>query len=136
MAVKAFDCKMCGQCCYGEGGIYLEEGEAERISNFLRLGLEEFLHKYCEEKYGKVYIKTAKSGYCIFYDDKKACLIHPVKPFRCLQWPFYPANVQDPDAWNLAKDACPGINRNCSFEEFVRQAKAWLKRVKQSRLVK
>lgn len=126
MAKKAFECKMCGQCCYGEGGIYLEQSEAKRISSFLDLSVKQFMEEYCEEKNGTIYLRTAKSGYCIFYDEKKACLIHPVKPFRCLQWPFYPANVQDPDAWDLAKDACPGINRNCSFEDFVKQGKAHL----------
>ncbi len=126
MSEKAFDCKMCGECCYGEGGIYLQEGEAERISHFLGIMTERFRAEYTETKHGKVYLKTSSSGYCIFYDHEKACLIHPVKPKRCVDWPFYSANMQDEDTWNLAKDACPGINRNCSFADFLKEGKHWL----------
>ncbi len=123
MSEKAFECQMCGECCYGEGGIFLQEGEAERISRFLEMDIKTFGEQYCEEKNGKVYLKTGADGYCIFYAKDKGCLIHPVKPKRCADWPFYRANMEDPDTWNLAKQACPGINPNCSFEEFVRQGK-------------
>ena len=33
------------------------------------------------------------------------------------------ANVNDEDTWKNAKDACPGFNPDCSFSEFVKQAK-------------
>jgi hypothetical protein len=31
--------------------------------------------------------------------------------------------VKDADNWEMAKEACPGINPECSFEEFVNQSK-------------
>jgi hypothetical protein len=31
--------------------------------------------------------------------------------------------VSDEETWEMAKWACRGINRECSFEEFVRQSK-------------
>jgi hypothetical protein len=31
--------------------------------------------------------------------------------------------LKDAYNWEMAKDACPGINPNCSFEEFVRQSR-------------
>ncbi len=120
---KAFECKMCGQCCYGEGGIFITQEEIKRISDFLGLAEHIFLKKYTEIRLGKNSIKTGPDGYCIFFKEGKGCLIHPVKPKPCADWPFYPANLKDPESWHLAKDACPGINPECSFEEFVRQAK-------------
>ena len=30
--------------------------------------------------------------------------------------------MNDAYNWDLAKEACPGINPDCPFEEFVRQA--------------
>jgi hypothetical protein len=30
--------------------------------------------------------------------------------------------MKDPDNWESAKDACPGINPDCAFEDFARQA--------------
>ena len=47
--MKAFDCKMCGECCYGEGGIFMEEDEQKRIAKYLGLDLEDFLEQYTVE---------------------------------------------------------------------------------------
>ncbi len=121
--MQAFECKRCGTCCFGEGGIRLEEKDVERISRFLDISSETFLSTYCETRNGHLYIKTGSDGYCIFHDREKQCLIHPVNPLPCALWPFYPAIVNDRDAWHEAKEACPGFNPDCSFEEFVRQAR-------------
>jgi Fe-S-cluster containining protein len=121
--MEAFKCLTCGECCYGEGGIFLEEGEVERISDFLKLTAEVFISTACEGRHGKLYLRTGTDGFCIYFDSKESCLIHPVKPLRCSLWPFFPAIVNDKDNWELAKEACPGINPDGSFEEFVSQAK-------------
>jgi hypothetical protein len=31
--------------------------------------------------------------------------------------------VSDKENWEMVKDACPGINPDCSFDAFVRQSK-------------
>lgn len=121
--MKAFECKRCGQCCYGEGGIYLEKEEVERIACFLKMTPISFLSDYCEGKNGRIYIKTGDDGFCIFYDQEKSCLIHPVKPRPCFSWPFYEALLDDKENWEMAKEACPGISPDCSFEGFVRQSR-------------
>ena len=122
--MTTFDCKMCGDCCYGEGGIFLEDGEDERISRFLRVSLPEFLARFCERRNGRTYLTTGEDRFCIFYEKGKGCTIHPVKPARCSLWPYYPANVADRETWEMAKLACRGINPDCSFEEFVKESKA------------
>jgi Fe-S-cluster containining protein len=122
--MKAFKCRKCGECCYGEGGIFLEGDEGERIARFMGTGLAPFLSNYCENRHGRTYIKSGPDGFCVFYDRKKSCLIHPVKPRRCALWPFYPALLQDEENWEMAKNACPGINPACTFAEFIRQAKS------------
>jgi Fe-S-cluster containining protein len=119
--MKAFECKQCGTCCYGEGGIHLSAAELNAVAAFLRMPPEFFTRRFCEQKNGRLSIKTGRDGYCIFYDHKKRCLIHPVKPAPCALWPFYPALLKDKDNWNLAKEACPGINPDCPFGEFVKQ---------------
>ncbi len=121
--MKAFDCQMCGECCYGEGGIFVEHDEIESIGPFLGITSKEFLTRFCEQRHGRFYIKTGSDGFCIFFDKEKSCLIHTVKPKRCSLWPFFPAIVGDKENWELAKDACPGISRECSFEAFVRESK-------------
>lgn len=121
-AMKAFNCKMCGTCCYGEGGIRLEDRERRDIARFLEMSAEAFVAQYCETRNSRLYIKTGENGYCIFYDHERQCRIHPVNPLPCAHWPFYPALLRDRETWKQAQEACPGINPDCSHEEFVRQA--------------
>jgi Fe-S-cluster containining protein len=121
--MPAFQCHLCGDCCYGEGGILIQDEELKRIPRFLGITPEDFLSRYCEKRHGRFYVKTGPDNFCIFFHEQKRCLIHPVKPGPCSLWPFYRAIVNDKDNWELAKDACPGINPDCSFEDFVKQAK-------------
>jgi Fe-S-cluster containining protein len=120
--MKAFECKRCGTCCYGEGGIMVEEKEVRSIASFLGVTPECFVREYCEDRKGKLSIKIRGDGYCIFFDEKRLCAIHGVKPRPCRIWPFYPALLKDKENWEAAKDACPGISRSASFEDFLREA--------------
>ena len=120
--MKVFDCKKCGKCCYGEWGIHVNKGEQARIARFLGMSPESFVVRYCREKNGRRYIRTGPDKFCTFFNKEKQCLIHPVKPETCSRWPFYPALVKDEDSWEEARDACPGINPDGSFSEFVKQA--------------
>ena len=120
--MKAFECRMCGLCCYGKGGIFLERNEVKKISRYLGVSPEAFVELYCETRHGRLYVGTDASGWCRFYVDKKGCAIHPVKPEPCLLWPFYSANVKDKDTWKAAQEACPGINPDCPHEDFQSQS--------------
>ena len=113
---------MCGECCHGVGGIIVKTDEIDRISGFLGLTPASFQTDYCINKGGRFSIKTGEDNFCDFYSKDKKCLINSVKPEICHIWPFFPANVRDRTSWELAKDACPGINPDCSFEEFVKQS--------------
>ncbi len=128
--MKAFECRMCGECCYGKGGIVVQEADIERIARFLGITSRRFLSGSCEEVNGRIYIKSGPDNFCMYFDKKKGCLIHPVKPVPCSQWPFYDAIVNDRENWEMAMDACPGINPDCSFEAFVEQAGEWEKEKK------
>lgn len=121
--MKAFQCKMCGTCCSGEGGITFQEHELQNISAHLGMDPKSFISLYCEQRNGRISIKTGLHGSCVFYGDGGKCRIHPVKPRVCSLWPFYSAIVRDRDNWETAKAACPGINPGCTFEEFVEQSK-------------
>ena len=120
--MKAFECKMCGACCYGEGGIFLTGEEQVRIAGFLGISVEHFVHEYCETRNRRLYLKVGLDKFCIFYDQEKKCLIHSVKPQRCILWPYYPAIVGDEETWEQAKNGCPGINPDVSFDDFVKEA--------------
>ncbi|MFH1349346.1 MAG: YkgJ family cysteine cluster protein [Pseudomonadota bacterium] len=123
--MRAFECNRCGECCFGEGGITIEGGDIQRIAGFLKISPASFLSDYCEERNGRNYVRSKEGGFCIFHDHKKGCLIHLVKPGPCRLWPFYRALLEDKENWEMAKGACPGINPDCSFEDFVKQANAF-----------
>jgi len=120
--MKAFECKRCGDCCYGEGGILVDKDDVEEIAAFLGISQAFFLLWYCEIRNGKTHVRTRRDGYCVFFDRSSLCLIHPVKPAPCREWPFCPALLKDRENWEMAKDACPGINPDASFDDFLREA--------------
>ena len=121
--MKVFECKLCGECCHGKGGISINANEMEEIASFMNIGKESFANKYTYNSNGRVSIRSGEDGYCIFYDAEARCLIHPVKPEICRKWPFFPANIKDRQSWEIARIACPGINPDASFEEFIEASK-------------
>lgn len=119
--MQAFECRRCGECCYGEGGIFLPGEEPAKIAAFLGMDTAGFLTRFCEKRHGRYYLQSGPDRYCCFYDHETSCRIHPVKPARCAQWPFFDAIMEDRDNWKAAREACPGINPDCSFADFVKQ---------------
>jgi len=120
--MKAFECKKCGACCHGKGGIFVDAEELKDIAAFLGTSVESVARTSCEMRIGKLSIKSGPEGPCVFFDKERLCLIHPVKPRPCRLWPFYPALLKDKETWQAAMDACPGINPLASHEGFVKEA--------------
>jgi Fe-S-cluster containining protein len=83
-------CKACESGCHFGSGI-LVEGEEKRISEFLGISEEELKKKFLEEteEFNKKFLrpKLERSnkpyGPCVFFDEKKKCTIHSVKPLQC-----------------------------------------------------
>lgn len=115
-----FQCQQCGDCCAGRGGIFVRPEEIRALAAFLDLDEEEFRARYLEPSPLGTRLAVA-NGVCVFMENNR-CRVHPVKPFICKQWPFLPALLQDAEEFEAAKGACPGINPECSHEEFVAEA--------------
>jgi hypothetical protein len=118
-----FECRMCGECCYGKGGIRVDAARIRKIAAYLQTTPNEFQARYCESRNGRVYLAVGADRFCVFFEKGKGCGIHPVKPEVCRLWPFFSAIVADPDNLELAKAACPGIRADCTHEEFVQAAR-------------
>ncbi len=69
-------------------------------------------------------IKTAESGYCIFWDE--LCTIHEVKPRMCKVWPFIESILVDMSNWAVIKSMCPGVRENGNPDDLVACVKAVL----------
>jgi Fe-S-cluster containining protein len=112
-----FQCQQCGDCCVGRGGIFVRPEEVAEMAALLEVDEQEFRVRYLESSSLGTRL-AIQNGVCVFVEDNR-CRVHPVKPFICRQWPFLPALLADPEEFEAAKGACPGIDPECSHEDFV-----------------
>lgn len=124
MSKAAFDCRMCGHCCHGEGGIIMSQKDRVRLAAHLEMTEKEMLQAYAQKTNGKYNLRTGQDGYCIFY--KKGCAVHPGRPDICRAWPFFRGNLVDSLSWQMIQEYCPGVNPQSGHVEFVRQGKQYL----------
>jgi Fe-S-cluster containining protein len=117
-----FECQKCGDCCKGYGGAFVNDHEAERISDYLGIDQDLFLSDYCDWSGRRPMIRTAESDYCIFWDE--LCTIHEVKPRMCKIWPFIESILVDTSNWAVMKSMCPGIRNNGNPDDLVEYVKA------------
>jgi Fe-S-cluster containining protein len=116
-----FQCRQCGDCCAGRGGIFVKPEEVEAMAALLALPEAEFCRRYVEASPLGPRL-TVADGVCVFLLAGNNCRVHPVKPFICRQWPFLPVLLVEPDELEHAKGACPGIDPKCRHEDFVAAA--------------
>jgi uncharacterized protein len=118
--ITSFRCTNCGECCKGYGGIVVTSEQMKHIAEYLGLDPKYFFSVYCEILNGTISIKSAKDSYCLLYN--KGCTVHPVKPTPCSRWPFFKNIVAIKDNWIIAKNNCPGILPESTYEDFLRDA--------------
>lgn len=128
MTNTAFDCRMCGHCCEGKGGIVVSPSDLQRLCDFLRMPADAVIAAYGEQAGDKLKIRCGEDGYCIFFRQGKGCIVHEGKPSICKAWPFFRGNIEDPESLALAKDFCPGINPDISHEDFAREGMTYLEK--------
>jgi len=121
-ASQVFQCRQCGDCCCGRGGIFVKTREVEDMAALLSLSVEDFYRNFVEASDMGPRLTVADNGLCVFLMEGNLCRVHPVKPFICRQWPFLPALLVSADELEHAKTACPGINPACTHEDFVEGA--------------
>jgi Fe-S-cluster containining protein len=113
-----FECRQCGDCCFGRGGTRLDQAGSEAAARFLELDPAEFRRLYLAPGEAPWDIRTDFEGYCLFHQPGGHCLIHPVKPPLCRLWPFLPGPLADESAFLEAKAACPGLARDLNWADF------------------
>ncbi len=123
----AFECKRCGHCCQGKGGIVLRETDVERLAAHLQMDADAFLQKYTENPHGKPLIIVGDDDFCIFFEQGKGCSVHTAKPDVCRAWPFFRGNLIDETSWEMASGYCPGIVLAAGHKAFAAEGLAWLR---------
>jgi Fe-S-cluster containining protein len=107
--LELFNCTKCGQCCYGRGGIWLNDFGRREAAEYLGLRELEFSQKYLTFDKGLWSVGTDAKGYCLLF-QKSGCLIHRVKPIMCRLWPFFYGPLNDEAVFLEVKDTCPGLS--------------------------
>lgn len=118
MIEDIFECRQCGDCCFGGGGVRLTEAEAEAAAFYLKINLDELKRLYLKAGEAPWEVLTDFEAYCRFRQADGRCLIHAVKPEVCRRWPFLDGPLRDLSAFNDAKAACPGLKPEASWEDF------------------
>ena len=118
---SVFQCRQCGDCCVGRGGILVRPDEVKAMAALLALPVAEFCRRFVEDS-ALGPRPTVAEGVCVFVMEGTYCRVHPVKPFICRQGPFPAALLVDPDELEGAKTACPGLDPDCSHGDFVETA--------------
>ncbi|MGE4293477.1 MAG: YkgJ family cysteine cluster protein [Desulfovibrio sp.] len=123
----AFECRMCGHCCQGEGGIVMSPKDQKRLAAHLGMNVAGMLAEYSREQNGKPSLRTGEDGFCVFFAEGRGCTVHPGRPDICRAWPYFRGNLIDSTSWEMIQDYCPGVNPEAGHAEFVRQGREYLR---------
>ena len=109
-----FRCTQCGDCCRGDGYVWVDEAQIERIASHLSISREEMGRRYLRRVGNSVSLRDNASQDCIFWD--RGCGIYPVRPRQCRTFPFWEENVESREAWRRVSLACPGVDEGERYD--------------------
>lgn len=100
--MSEFVCQRCGACCEWPGPVRVSDDEIDDIAAFLGVSPQLFIDEYTcltEDRRGLTIIEGL-NGECCFYREGDGCVINPVKPRQCRDFPV---------RWNF-----PGWRNQCA----------------------
>lgn len=127
MADAAFECKRCGHCCQGEGGIVLTLADRVRLAGHLGLDVATMLEQFAEAAGEKLRLRAGPDGYCVFFRQGVGCGVHLGRPDICRAWPYFRGNLVDETSWRMIQTDCPGVENAAGHEAFVLEGLDYLR---------
>lgn len=117
-----FSCTMCGNCCSGPSGyVLVNDEELAKLAARLGVTVREFEARYTTwNAAGRSLVEKEGPhgvGYdCVFLDrttvpGKAVCGVYEDRPTQCRTWPFWPSLMKRREAWEAARQVCPGIGK-------------------------
>ena len=102
----------------------------------LGVSTEEFYSKYARQRgrgeskrWELNEVRNGRGYDCVFLDrssmpGKAVCKLYEQRPRQCKTWPFWPDNLESPQAWKslkLGPEGCPGVDKGdpVPFETIV-----------------
>jgi Fe-S-cluster containining protein len=112
----AFTCTQCGACCTGAPGyVWVDAAEVEALARHLGLAVDDFGRRYVRQVGDRYSLIERPGGDCVFWDRSKGCTVYASRPVQCRTWPFWPENIDSPEAWDDVKAVCPGSGKGQMF---------------------
>ena len=84
-----FRCVRCGACCRWPGPVRVDDAEIAAIARFLQMPENDFLElhtRLAPDRKGLSLLEK-QDGSCEFLSDDNLCIINPVKPMQCRNYP-------------------------------------------------
>jgi Fe-S-cluster containining protein len=92
----------------------------ERLSEYLDLPPHAFREIYVRTlRDGTASLREKVNGNCIFFKNKKECMIYDLRPRQCRTWPFWRNVIRSPESWEKEAKCCKGMNRGPVYSREV-----------------
>ncbi|WP_435018766.1 YkgJ family cysteine cluster protein [Tundrisphaera sp. TA3] len=112
----AFECTRCGACCTGAPGyVWVNDAEIADLARHRNMAVPAFLRAFVRQVGGRLSLIERPGGDCIFWERGTGCTVYASRPVQCRTWPFWPENIESPEAWEHVTEVCPGSGRGPIF---------------------
>ena len=123
----SFTCTRCGHCCTGAPGYVWVGRRRDRPACRVRgaMTIKQFTKAFVRRVGDRYSLIEKPGGDCIFWDRQAGCTVYPARPVQCRTWPFWPENIESPEAWEQVTRICPGSGQGRVFSlEEIRESAA------------
>ena len=122
-----FSCTGSGHCCSGEPGmVWVNDDEIARLAEHLGMEIAAFEREHVRKVGARRSLFERFDGDCVFlHAETRACTVYEARPVQCRSWPFWPASVASPAAWQETCESCPGAGQGRLYS--VEQIRARLR---------
>jgi Fe-S-cluster containining protein len=105
-----FECVSgCSNCCrLSDGFVFLTEKEVENIAAYLQKSADDIYRWFIKRLDERLCLVDGEDEHCIFLENDR-CIIYPVRPQQCRDYPFWPEITASEERWIQEKSVCPGI---------------------------
>ena len=109
-----FSCSGCGDCCRGEGYVFVDEDEIEVLAEFLGISRAELGRRFLRVVDGRLSLIDNQHLDCIFWQD--GCTVYEARPRQCRTFPFWDEHLGSPSSWRKLEAVCPGAGEGRLYD--------------------
>ena len=104
-----FRCTRCGNCCRGDGNVWVGDAEILQLASLLEMTGSELRRAFTQSVADGTVVRQRANGDCVFWREQQGCTVYAARPRQCRTYPFWRANVHSKDGWQAESAMCPGI---------------------------